>query len=370
MNNLILQVVGMIIVASLFVVCFFMVSWAHGWENEWNQTVAAARKEGKVVVMGPTDAEVRNAISGGFSKRFGIPLEFMIGRSSEVATRVSMERRASHYTLDAVISGMGVMAPVIYPLKVLDPLKPVLILPGVVDHTKWKGGRLWFMDPEERYVLRLFMSVSPTIFINTRSVAPEGFKSVKALLDPKWRGKISSRDPTSGSGGSSDAAELYFQFGEEFVRKLYLDQQPVISREQRQLADWLARGTYPISLGAPIEDVQRLQKEGFPVTAIYHLPDMPGKIGSGNGTLGIMNKAPHPNAARVFVNWIASREGLEIFARASARPTTRNDIDELSFSPAEIIPRPGVKYFDTSAWDFTVTEKERVRLFMKELLKR
>jgi ABC-type Fe3+ transport system substrate-binding protein len=84
----------------------------------------------------------------------------------------------------------------------------------------------------------------------------------------------------------------------------------------------------------------------------------------------MMNKAPHPNAARVFVNWTASKEGLEIFARASASPTTRNDIDELSFAPPEIIPRPGVKYFDTSAWDFTVTGKEKARLFMKDLLKR
>lgn len=360
----------MIIVASLFALYLFWPTSARGWEKEWNETIAAAKKEGKVVVMGPTDAEIRNAISNGFSRRFGIPLEFMVGRSADVATRVSMERRAGHYTLDAVISGMGIMAPVIYPLKLLDPLKPALVLPEVVDPSKWKEGRLWFMDPEERYVLRLFISVSPTIFINTRHVGPEGLKLVKDLVDPKWRGKISVRDPTSGSGGSSDAAEFYFQFGEEFVRKLYLDQRPVISREQRQLTDWLARGAYPISLGASIEDVLRLQREGFPVTAVYHLPDMPGKVGSGNGTLGIMNGAPHPNAARVFVNWIASREGLEIFARASSRPTTRNDIDELSFVPAEMIPRPGVKYFDTSTWDFTVTGKEKARLFMKELLKR
>lgn len=370
MSNLIIRAFGMIIAALLSVVCFFMPSGAHGWESEWNQTVAAAKKEGKVVIIGPTDPVGRNAISGRFIERFGIPVEFMIGRHSEVAMRISMERRAGHYTLDALISGIGVMAPVIYPLKVLEPLRPALVLPDVIDPSKWKGGRLWFMDPEEKYVLRLFMSVSPTIFINTRYLVPERFKSVKDLLDPKWRGKISSRDPTDGSGGSSDAAELYFQLGEEFMRKLYIDQQPIISRDRRQLADWLARGTYPISLGAPLEDVQRLQKEGFPVTAIYNLPDMPGKVSASIGTIAMMNKAPHPNAARVFVNWIVSKEGLEIFARASARPTTRNDIDELSFAPAEIIPRPGVKYFDSSAWDFTVTGKEKARLFMKDLLKR
>ncbi len=83
----------------------------------------------------------------------------------------------------------------------------------------------------------------------------------------------------------------------------------------------------------------------------------------------LMNKAPHPNAARVFVNWIASKEGLEVYARSYNHSITRNDIDELSFLTPEEIPRPGVNYFDNGNWEFTVIEKEKVRSRLKEILR-
>nr|MBA2690084.1 hypothetical protein [Burkholderiales bacterium] len=82
----------------------------------------------------------------------------------------------------------------------------------------------------------------------------------------------------------------------------------------------------------------------------------------------LLSHAPHPNAARVFINWIASKEGNELFARALNMVPARNDIDELSFLSPEVIPRPGVDYFDRYDWEFTVTTKEQVRLRMKELL--
>ena len=83
----------------------------------------------------------------------------------------------------------------------------------------------------------------------------------------------------------------------------------------------------------------------------------------------LINKAPHPNAARVFVNWIASKEGMEVYSQSRLVPTTRNDVDE-SFLPAEFIPRSGTNYFDGFGWNFYLVEREKIRLRMKELLKR
>lgn len=84
--------------------------------------------------------------------------------------------------------------------------------------------------------------------------------------------------------------------------------------------------------------------------------------------MALMNKAPHPNAARLFVNWIASREGLETFSRARLEPTTRNDIDE-SFIRPELIPLAGQVYFDTAGWEF-LSVKERMPQIMRDILKR
>jgi hypothetical protein len=130
--------------------------------------------------------------------------------------------------------------------------------------------------------------------------------------------------------------------GEDFVKKLYLGQNIVLTRERRQLTDWLARGTYPISFGAQSSDVERMRKEGFNLKEIYGFPDMPPALSGSPWLLTLMNKALHPNAARVFANWIVSKEGLEIYARAEGRAALRTDTDE-SFISAEERPKEGIK---------------------------
>lgn len=143
----------------------------------------------------------------------------------------------------------------------------------------------------------------------------------------------------------------------------------MISRERRQLTDGVLRGTYPISFGAEDGEMERLQAEGHPVKTIYSLEDMQGSISGGN-MIGLMDQAPHPNAARVFVNWMASKEGSEIYGRALKMVPARTDIDAASFMPREVIPQPGVKYFDVFDYNFTVTGKEEIRLRVKDVLRR
>jgi ABC-type Fe3+ transport system substrate-binding protein len=104
----------------------------------------------------------------------------------------------------------------------------------------------------------------------------------------------------------------------------------------------------------------------MPVDTIYSLDDMPGSISGGN-VVSLMDRAPHPNAARIFVNWMASKEGSEIYGRALKMVPARSDIDAESFMPAEAIPKQGVKYFDTYDWNFTVTTKGEVRRRMRDL---
>lgn len=355
--------------ALLFGMCFVPCASAQepGWEAKWNQIVAAGKKEGKVVFAAAPDPLMRRLIPEKFTARFGIRVEYLAGRSSDMGTRLQLERQGGIFSVDAVTAGVQSMSAAFYKEKLIDPLKPALILPEVLDRTKWKSGKLWFIDPEEQYILRLFNTASSLFFINTRIVPPGELKSVKDLLNPKWRGKISVFDPTDAGTGSNTAAALYVQFGEEFIKNLLVDQKPVFSRDKRQMEDWLARGTYPISFGARGDEVIRLQKEGFPIVKPL-LPDAMDMLTAASGLLAIMNRAPHPNAAQVFLNWLASKEGAEIFSRAQLHATTRNDVDE-SFLPAEVVPRPGVKYFDTYDWEFTNTTKEKVRVLVKKLLR-
>jgi len=339
-----------------------------GWEQEWNKILAAAKKEGTVVLIGSPDPVVRKDLTEKFQERFGITLEYLGVRSGEAVGRIRNERQAGVYTVDAWMGGTITLATVHYPEKWLDPLKPALILPEVLNTSKWKTGKPWFMDPEEKYVLRLINYASSLISLNTSFVKQEEIKSVNDLLQPKWKGKISAYIPTLQGSGANIAAYLYVNLGEEFVKKLYLEQQTAISRDFRQMADWLARGTYPVALSMREEEVERLRKEGMPIITVYDLQGIPSRTVAGIGTVGLMNRAPHPNAARVFVNWIASKEGIETYSRAYGTPTLRTDVDESFLSPA-IIPRKGQKYFDASSWDFATSTEDKVRLRMTELIK-
>jgi len=340
-----------------------------GWQKEWNAILKAARSEGKVVVKGPPDAIVRRELPSKFTARFGIPVEYIAGRTSDMAAKLRVERRANHHTIDVALAGIDTTANVLYKEKIIDPVKPLLILPDVLDPSKWKKGKPWFMDPEEKYVLRMLYYVSSLLQINTQYVKPDEIKSMKDLLDPKWKGKICIFDPTAGGTGMGTAAYLYTLFGEEYVKRLYVDQKPIISRRRRQITDWFARGRCPISPDVGDNRAERLRSEGFSVLDIFELGDASGRLSMATGSLLLINRAPHPNAARVFVNWMASKEGLGVYSRAQAIPTTRTDIDE-SFLRPQSIPRPDVKYFDSSNWDYVTTTKWKLRERLKKLLRR
>ena len=355
---------------SLVIALMFVSSGAFAQDSsKWDALVAAAKKEGKVVVIGPPDPVVRKALPEGFKAKYGIAVEYIGGRGTETAAKLRAERGSGIYTVDVAFGGSDSMATIYYGEKFIAPLRPELIDPTVTDPTKWKKGKLWFSDPEDMYVLRLFNTAGPIVFLNTKLVQPGELKSVQDLLDPKWQGKIAAHDPTTAGSGIGQATRFYLQFGEGFIKKLYVDQKPVINRDRRQLTDGVARGAFPIALDGEDEALRKLKADGLPIDAIYRFQDMGGTVSSGIGQMALLDKAPNPNAARLFVNWIASKEGLEVFSRARGEAPTRNDIDAEKYLPKEIIPDPKASYYDIHDWTEAVAARQKVMGIMRQLLR-
>jgi iron(III) transport system substrate-binding protein len=339
------------------------------WQKEWEETLAAARKEGTVVVLGQPSPAMRNQILPKFTERYGIKVELIAGQSSTLIGKLRTERAAGISSVDVFMSNGGTSIGVLYTEKMIDPLRPLLILPEVTDPAKWKGGVVPFADPEKQYLLLMFRSVDSLMVISTDFVKSDEMRSVKDLLNPKWKGRISTEDPVAaGGGGAGSAAHFYAQMGPEFVKQLYIDQKPIVQRDRRILSDWLARGTAPICLTCHIDDMRELVQEGYKLVEVFELEGIKNRVTPAPSLLSVANKAPHPNAAKVFVNWMAGKEALELYSRNAQAATLRTDVDE-SFLDPRVVPKAGVDYADYTDIEWQARERTVVARKVRDLLK-
>lgn len=327
--------------------------------------VTAAKAEGSVVVDGPPVDTARQALVEGFQEAYGIPVSYISSGTTASGARVRAERAAGKYLLDVFISGSDTPTITFLPNGWLDKVEPILVAPDVIDKRKWKDDHLWFEDPGH-YILRVFQYVTPELAVNTKLVKPGEVTTWKSLLDPKWQGKLITKDPGISGAGASLISYFYINFGPDFVRKLYVDQKPVISRDARQSAQWLAQGNYAILVGPDPEAVESFAHLGYPVAPAYPT-DGPSVLSGGWGLISLVNRAPHPNAAKLFINWLAGRVGLQAFANATLALCLRNDV-KYTDVPAYAFPKKGVKYMDTYDYNFVTSERDAAFAKARQLL--
>jgi ABC-type glycerol-3-phosphate transport system substrate-binding protein len=105
---------------------------------------------------------------------------------------------------------------------------------------------------------------------------------------------------------------------------------------------------------------------GIPLKEM-NLSDIPQTVGGGFGLINLWSNAPHPSAAKVFVNWIASKDGTTVFGQLEGATPVRADVDP-TWVPAEEVPQPGVKYFDTYDPDYVLSKRQEARDFFASIL--
>ena len=323
----------------------------------------AATKEGKVVVSGPPTDEARKNIPDAFKQRFGIDVEYLGGNSSQLASRIESERAAGQYSIDVSLGGADTFYRSFLTNNWLEPIKPVLMLPEVVDPSAWLRGEPWFRDPTRQdTILELFNTIAPIGYFNSSIIAPDQLTTADQLHDPKLKGKIGAYNPAVNGGGVLAVSGMYVTKGAQFVKDLFTNQQIATTRDYQQLADWVGHGNYPLCLGMLVHDAELL-KADLPLQQTS-FADIPEVVSGGFGMVGLWTHAPHPNAAKVFVNWIASREGSAIFGRADGSVSIRTDVDSTAWLPANLIPKKDAKYIDSYEYGFVTETRAAI---MREL---
>jgi iron(III) transport system substrate-binding protein len=327
--------------------------------------VAAAQAEGAITVDGPAVDAARRFLTEDFQRAFGIPVSYIGTTNSASGARVRAERAAGKYLLDVLVAGGDTPTITYLPSGWLDRVEPILIAPDVIDPRKWRDGHLWYED-DAHTILRTLQSVSPELVVNTKFVKPAELPAWKTLLDPKWQGKIIAKDPAVSGAGTSLIAMLYIQFGPDFVKRLYQDQKPLISRDARQAVQFLAQGAYPILIGPEPVDVAEFQAQGYPLEYVFPT-DAPTTLTGSYGLISLVNKAPHPNAAKLFINWLAGRDPQEKFAEARFSVSLRTDVKYHGL-PAWVFPQKGGHYMDTYDYKFVTSQRDAAMAKARALL--
>jgi iron(III) transport system substrate-binding protein len=339
-----------LVVLVTFWVASAQLAWAQGdsgWKQKWDTTLAQAKKEGKVVVLGPPGDRIRDALTQGFAKAFpDINIEFSGARGGELATRVKAERDAGIYSVDIVINGTSTANSYFKPMKSLDPIEPALILPEVLDTKNWRDNRLEFSDRKTHLDLVFTTQNNVPLIFNPAQVKAEEVDELYKLLDPKWKGKIAVQDPIPSGTGNGVFRWVWHVLGPEktmdFYRKIRA-QAAVIDRDQRAQIEWVAQGKYPLNLG-PGTVMYQLQARGLKFGVVPYFKDYGAYLTPGFGSLMFINRAPHPNAGKVFLNWLLTKEGQTVFSKGMGYVSRRVDVPT-DHVPSYWVPKPGVKYW-------------------------
>jgi iron(III) transport system substrate-binding protein len=321
-------------------------------ESEWERTVATAKKEGKLsLYLYQGDGELEG-VAQAFQKKYPeIAVTTVPGRGNQLGPRIMAERRAGKYLVDVYIGGPTTPYTVFYPAKILDPIPSALILPEVTDASKWWEGRHHYLDPENKHIFVFVGSTaSGYVSYNSKLVNPREFSSYWDLLQPKWKGKVLSKDPKVSGSQRIAVRMLYYTpgLGPEYLRRLYSEMDIVLSQDIRQSTDWLANGRFAVCFFC--SDIRKARQQGLPVDEFVtaRWKEAPAISAGSAGSLVLPSQPPNPNAAKVFINWLLSREGQIAYQKVSNTPINTEESMRIDL-PKDMIPVEdrrvdGVKY--------------------------
>ena len=334
---------------------------------DWKALVEAAKREGVVKCACPPRRDFALAFKKGFEEAFpGITLEITAATLPEFPMRVAKEQAAKMFLWDVYTFGPGAE---IFDLKNrggLESLWDYLVLPEVLNDSAWIGGmKDRFLDIEHQHIFGMFFTIS-TGSINRDALPDLKIKSFDELLNPSLKGKFVSVDPRVGGSGESLAAAVYQKYGRDGLKKLFVDQDVLLVKGNVEVAEQVVRKARPISLTSVSPDSQiRYKEAGMKLNiADLFVPEL-ARAGTNGSCPAVFKNPPHPNATKVFINWLLSREGQKMISNARGEPSARTDVPP---SSPEDAPRAGIKYLNAHKEEVMTKYLAPAQKILRELI--
>jgi len=262
-----------------------------------------AKKEGAVTLYTSMQLVDSGPLTLAFEKKYGIKVNLWRASGEKVAQRAITEARGNRFEAD-VIETDGAQMEILHREGQLAPLQAASIKdipPGIV--------------PAHRYYVPTRLTLYVLVY-NTRLVAPADVpKSYDDLLDPKWSGKVGIETAdvawfaAVSKGMGEDKGLAWF--------RQFAANKPSLRSGHTLMAELVAAGEMAMAVDAHVQGVARLKEKGAPVEwkALQPAFGQPSSV-------GVAKRAPHPNAAQLFADFILSREGQEIVKARNRVPSS------------------------------------------------
>ena len=286
------------------------------------RVLRAAREERNINYYGAPELGIAfEPVFKLFQQRYGVEVGFTGARGRENYDRILSEQRAGRHVADVMSTGATSM-----------------------NSLKWKGALVPYLPPNlkdipdafrdrDHVLIPVYLNIYG-ILINTALVKrDEEPKSWKELLDSKWKGKILADDPRGAGGGNVWFTVVYKTFGKSYVDAM-ARQEPQFRPQYLENEKALARGEFPIYVPAMAGSMARLK--GAPVKWIAPSDGATYALIS----QGLIKNGPHPNAAKIWVNFQIGPEAQTALAEGGNSPL-RSDVavpyPELSFRGIKLL---------------------------------
>lgn len=318
------------------------------WEQKWETTVAAARKEGQLLLLNTGGEQVRANLVAPMRDRFGIALDVISGSQNELLQKISTERRAGLYLVDLTLFSPTTYIDTLKPQGMVSPVSQYLILPDVKDTGNWIGNKFPMFD-KDGTVVAIASGYQSYIFYNTDLVKEGEIRSYRDLLNPKWKGKMVMLDPTAGASPSETFVNYFIprimgtDNGQQFLKDL-VKQDITYTTDRRQHVEWVAKGKFPVGIAGQGTMLGDFITAKAPITRVR--AEEGGLLAYASSCMTVVDRAPHPNAATIFLNWALTEEGQRLFAAGFNYPPRRLGVP-FDGSDEFAILRPGEKAIES-----------------------
>lgn len=307
---------------------------AQSWQEDWAATVAKAKGQPLVVVH--AEGGAFGQVLAAFAQKFGVDVQATIGRPSSILARMQTEQKNQQFVWDIWMGGTSNMVNAAAPAGMLEPMEKYFILPEVMEASNWRHPDFIFGDSGRT----AFAFVSKLEFFVTRNtkVLPEvKVESWDDLLNPKLKGKISIRDASVPNATIFALATAYGAKGPDFMRKFFKEQDVKVFENPQQLDASIIRGGQAVAFGMLEETLDRCRTDGG-CKDIELIRPFGASISTG---MSVPKNPPHPDAAKLWVNWLLSREGQQAWVDAWAKFNTQGAVSMRKDVP----PAPGHEQF-------------------------